>query len=102
MLAVRVAVVEGHRQHGALRAKLDLDAAIGKPIPKRTLHDIRRTCVTMMCEIGIPPHVVEAIVNHTSGHRGGVAGVYNHAEYAKQKAEALQPWADHLLSIVGA
>jgi len=32
-----------------------------------TLHDLRRTAVTGMNELGIAPHVVEAVVNHISG-----------------------------------
>lgn len=53
------------------------------------LHDIRRSVVTGMCEIGIEPHVVEAVVNHFSGHKGGVAGIYNKAEYKPQTKQAL-------------
>jgi hypothetical protein len=46
------------------------------------LHDIRRSVVTHLHELGIaPPNVIEAIVNHVSGHRAGVAGVYNKAAY---------------------
>jgi len=36
-------------------------------------------------EIGIQPHVIEAVVNHLSGHKGGIAGVYNRASYAEEK-----------------
>ena len=43
------------------------------------------------------PHVVEALVNDLSGHKGGVAGIYNRALYAPDKARAVQLWADHLL-----
>ena len=64
------------------------------------VHDIRRTVVTGMAEIGVQPHIVEAVVNHVSGHKAGVAGVYNHAAYAAEKRAALQAWADHLLAIV--
>ena len=42
------------------------------------------------------PHVVEAVLNHVSGHKAGVAGVYNMAAYTGAKREALQKWADHL------
>ena len=38
---------------------------------------------------------------HVSGHKGGVAGVYNRAQYAKEKAVALAHWAEHLMAIVG-
>jgi hypothetical protein len=45
----------------------------------------------------IEPHVIEAAVNHISGHKGGVAGIYNRATYGPQKARAMRAWADHLL-----
>lgn len=59
-------------------------------------HDIRRSVVTGMVELGVSPHVVEAIVNHVSGSRGGVAGVYNKAKLLGPMRDALQLWADHL------
>jgi len=54
-----------------------------------------------MAEIGVQPHVIEAVVNHVSGHKGGVAGIYNRATYAEEKRLALQRWADHVSRIVG-
>ena len=66
-----------------------------------TLHDLRRTVVTGMNELGIQPHVVEAVVNHVSGRaKAGVAGVYNRATYAAEKRAALARWAEHLVSEV--
>ena len=53
--------------------------------PAWTLHDIRRTCATGMADIGIQPHIIEAVLNHVSGHRAGVAGVYNRAAYAAKR-----------------
>jgi hypothetical protein len=53
-----------------------------------------------MAEIGIAPHVVEAVVNHVSGHKGGIAGVYNRAKYSQEKRAALQRWADHIERVV--
>lgn len=41
------------------------------------LHDLRRTCATGMAEIGVPPHIVEACLNHVSGAKAGVAGTYS-------------------------
>ena len=64
------------------------------------LHDLRRTVVTGMAEIGVQPHVIEAVVNHVSGHKAGVAGVYNRATYAAEKRVALQRWTEHVMSIV--
>jgi integrase len=75
-------------------------AANGKTLPGWTLHDLRRTMSTRMHEVGIAPHIVEAVLNHTSGHKAGVAGVYNHARYAREKATALVRWADYVLAVV--
>jgi hypothetical protein len=66
------------------------------------LHDLRRSVVTHMAEIGIQPHVIEAAVNHISGHRAGVAGVYNRATYAVEKRTALDRWAEWLMATVHA
>jgi len=65
-----------------------------------TIHDLRRTTATSMAELGIEPHIVEAILNHVSGHKGGIAGIYNRASYAKQMKTALALWADKVDSIV--
>lgn len=64
------------------------------------LHDLRRTMVTGMAELGVQPHVIEAVVNHISGHKAGVAGVYNRATYAAEKRTALTLWAAHVMSLV--
>jgi hypothetical protein len=51
-------------------------------------------------EIGIQPHIIEAVLNHISGHKAGVAGVYNRATYLTEKTAALARWADHLLAVM--
>ena len=44
-----------------------------KPLPWR-LHDLRRTCATVMADrLGVPPYIVEAVLNHISGHKSEVA-----------------------------
>ena len=90
---------------GWSRCKERLDERItkelGKPLDHWTPHDLRRTMSTLMHDrLGILPHVVEAILNHVSGSKGGGAGVYNKALYLRERSEALNLWADHLLSIV--
>jgi hypothetical protein len=50
--------------------------------------------------LGVLPHVVEAILNHVGGTKGGVAGVYNKALYLRERVDALRLWADHLLAVV--
>ena len=64
------------------------------------LHDLRRSAITGMAEIGVEPHIIELIVNHISGHKAGVAGIYNKATYLPEKKAALQRWADHVERIV--
>jgi integrase len=82
------------------KAKLGLDKRIGAPQPWR-LHDLRRTCATVMADrLCVQPHIVEAALNHVSGHKAGVAGIYNRAVYAAEKAAALNLWADRVASIV--
>jgi hypothetical protein len=53
----------------------------------------------MADRLGVLPHIVEAILNHVSGHRAGVAGVYNRARYAAEMRDALQRWAEHLAAL---
>jgi integrase len=65
-----------------------------------TVHDLRRTVVTRMAELGVQPHIIESVVNHVSGHKGGVAGIYNRATYDKEKREALNLWAEHVTALV--
>ena len=50
--------------------------------------------------LGVMPHVVEAILNHISGHKSGVAGIYNYASYGPQKRQALDLWAGHVMALV--
>jgi hypothetical protein len=64
------------------------------------IHDIRRTVPTRLVDLGVLPHVVEAILNHVSGHKAGVAGAYNRATYATEKRAALDLWARRVATIV--
>lgn len=90
----------GRRQvTGFSRAKAQLDAAMGDALPWR-LHDLRRTAATGMAGLGIAPHIVEAVLNHSSGFKAGVAGVYNLATYEPEKAAALARWAAHVEGLV--
>lgn len=77
-----------------------LDPANAVPPPPWTIHDLRRTLVTGMAERGVLPHVVEAVVNHISGTKAGVAGIYNRATYAAEKRAAMVLWGDHVQSLV--
>ena len=83
-------------------SKIALDKRCG--VSGWTHHDIRRTVATRMAEsppdgLGIKPHVVEALLNHVSGHKSGVAGIYNRASYLPEVKIALARWAEYVASI---
>jgi integrase len=84
---------------GFSKSKAKLDAKLQGLAPW-TLHDIRRSVATGMAEMGVEPHIIEAVLNHVSGHRGGVAGIYNKATYLEAKTKALDLWAQHIAVIV--
>lgn len=66
------------------------------------LHDIRRTVATRLADtVGTQPHIIEAILNHISGHKSGVAGIYNRATYAVEKRAALDAWANQIVATSG-
>ncbi|WP_198031221.1 site-specific integrase [Bradyrhizobium sp. th.b2] len=64
------------------------------------LHDLRRTCATGMAGLKVPPHIVEACLNHISGAKSGVAGTYNVEEYMEEKRAALERWASHVAGVI--
>ena len=79
------------------KTELDLECKIEKPW---VLHDFRRTGSTRMNDEGVLPHVVEAVLNHISGSKAGVAGTYNKAIYLKEKREALNTLASFISKAV--
>ena len=83
---------------GWSKSKARLDRRSG--VSGWTLHDLRRTAATGMAELGIAPHVIEAVLNHASGHKAGVAGIYNQARYATEMRRALNLWGEHVAAII--
>ena len=60
-------------------------------IDEFTVHDLRRTGSTLLHEIGFNSDWIEKSLAH---EQKGVRAVYNKAEYAEQRREMLQRWAD--------
>jgi integrase len=89
---------DGFSRWGA--CKRELDQRLGYSVKPWRVHDARRTVATSMAEIGIEPHHIEAALNHYSGHRAGIAGVYNRAGYERPVKLALARWDEHLLALV--
>ena len=69
-------------------------------LPQWRIHDIRRSVASGMAEIGIAPHVIEKVLNHSTGQISGVAAVYNRHTYLRKKTDALNAWARALDAIV--
>jgi integrase len=92
---------------GWSKSKAALDKSIAKKAGENgrvgpwRLHDIRRTVSMRMSDLGVLPHVVEAVLNHVSGHKAGVAGTYNRSVYGPEKRAALELWTKHVLTLVG-
>lgn len=63
-------------------------------------HDLRRTLATGMQRLGVRFEVTEAILNHVSGSRSGVAGVYQRHDWGPEKKAALQAWSDHVAGLL--
>lgn len=61
-------------------------------------HDFRRTGVTRLAELGVPPHVADRLLNHVTGSIQGVAAVYQRAEFLNERRVALELWASHVVA----
>jgi integrase len=83
---------------GWAQSKARLDARLGADFKPWRLHDLRHSFVTHAAELGLDPWIVEACVNHQSGHKGGIAGRYNAAQYREQKRVAMERFAQWLTS----
>jgi integrase len=80
-------------------AKAAVDA-IMKPKKPFRLHDLRRTCVTNLARLGVRLPVIEKAVNHVSGSFRGIVATYQHHDFAAEKRDALQRWANHVEGLV--
>lgn len=82
---------------GFSKWKVQIDKLSG--VDDWRVHDLRRSTATGMARLGVAPHVIERLLNHTRGTFGGVAGVYNRFGYLPEIRAALEQWADHVQSL---
>ena len=68
---------------------------------KFTLQDLRRTVATGLQGLGVKVEVTEAVLNHRSGTRDGIVGVYQLYQYEEEKRQALENWAMRVLALTG-
>jgi integrase len=84
------------------RAKRRLDAAMaalngGKPIPRWTWHDARRTFRTGLSGLKIAPHIAELAIAHG---KQGLNRIYDQHEYDAELRYAFEAWAQRVMTIV--
>ena len=87
--------------HSRGKQQLDLAIALEEELPMLAwrLHDLRRTVATGFQKLGVRFEVTEAVLNHLSGSRAGVAGTYQRHDWLSEKRHALDLWAEYLTSI---
>jgi integrase len=87
------------RGWGRPKAKLDtaIEKLLGRTIKAWRLHDLRHTCRTRLAKLGVANDIAERVIGHTIG---GVAGLYNHYEYEKERRSALERYAQHVIALV--
>ena len=64
------------------------------------LHDLRRTIVSGIARLGIPPHIADKILNHQAGTISGVAAVYQRHDFLAEREEALDRWGVRVENIL--
>ncbi|MBV7315718.1 site-specific integrase [Shewanella sp. NIFS-20-20] len=64
-----------------------------------TVHDLRRTCRTLLAKQGTSGHVAERCLNHKLK---GVEGIYNQHDYLEERKEALNTLSKSLQTIINA
>jgi integrase len=78
--------------------KRDIDALVD--IPPWVLHDTRRSIATGLQRMNVPIHVVEALLGHSGGSRGGIVAVYQKHTYIMERAAALEAWGAKVMGLV--
>lgn len=98
---------------GFSKLKVALDAGVAKALAELnegalpiiqpwTFHDLRRSFSTGCQSLGFPIEHTEAAINHISGKRGGLVGVYQLWEYQPEKVAVMSAWSRHVASVVTA
>jgi integrase len=90
---------------GFSKAKRLLDEAVTEarkkkelpPLPRWTIHDLRRTAATEMSRLKVSRFVIARILNHKDA---SITGIYDKHDFLEEKKTALAQWAHYLLSVV--
>ena len=88
----------GKRFQAFSKGKRGLDKLSG--VAGWRLHDLRRTIVSGMARLGVPPHVADKILNHQAGTISGVAAVYQRHDFLAERKNALDRWGVHVEQLI--
>jgi integrase len=67
------------------------------PVEHFTVHDLRRTCRSLLAELGVAGHVAERCLNHKLK---GVEGIYDRYDYMDERREALNKIGSQLKYVI--
>ena len=89
---------------GFSKAKKALDermkAILGARFKDWRVHDLRRTCATGMENLGVETRVVETALNHVSGAKAGIVGIYQRSDHRDAVAAAFHAWGGRVMRTV--
>ncbi|ECC3463502.1 tyrosine-type recombinase/integrase [Salmonella enterica] len=85
-----------HIQESTLPVALSKVKSNLPDMPNFTIHDFRRTARSHLAALGVDPVVAERCLNHRIK---GVEGIYNRYQYFDERKQALELWADLLVSL---
>ena len=91
--------VFGHKLTHFERVRPEIDRRMGDVAPW-TLHDLRRTCASVMARIGVLVTTIEKLLAHHGGSFKGVAGIYQRHSFLPEMSAAVQKWSDHIEQLV--
>lgn len=90
---------EQHKAFNSFSQRNDeLKALLPRPIPRWTLHDLRRTARTRMEDIGIDMQTGEVVLGHALP---GVKRTYIRSQFKEKRADALLRLSQHIAEVVG-
>ena len=83
--------IHGRSVNNALRTMFERQLLPN--VTRCTVHDLRRTLITRLPDLGFEPFLAHKIANHVLS---GVMAHYNHNEYLETRKAALGIWAAHI------
>ena len=82
----------------AVEALRELTSDPEATMPDWRLHDLRRTCASLMAEIGVSRLVAGKVLGHAE--QGVTGRHYDHFSYLPEKRQALALWGARLAAII--